>query len=161
MKHENHLHNYACPILFFTVTGKAWGIKLKWVREIVPAVGLAPVPNANDFVAGVVNIRGDVVSVLDAASLLQGNGSNHGGNRIILLDVAGPPVGLAVDGVKTVETTVPEAFTEPPRNNSEAVSKQYISGVTTWNGSRIPLLDIPALVINLQDDIPYIKEARV
>lgn len=160
MKPENALRGYALPILFFQVTGKTWGTQLKWVREVVTARRLTTLPNASDFTAGVINIRGDVISVLDTASLLKDNRSKHGWNRIILLDTTGPPVGLAVDGVTAVKTVMPETFTKPIPADSETTSRQYVSGVTTWNGNRIPLLDIPIMVTHLQNDIPYIKEAR-
>ncbi len=151
---------YALPILFFHVTGRTMGTDLSWVREVVNARELTPLPNASRFVAGVVNIRGDVVSVLDTASLLKNRESSHEWERIILLDSPGAPVGLAVESVIAVQSVMPEAFITVSESDLNDIPEEYISGVTSWQGSRVPLLNIPALIAHLQKNIPYIKEAR-
>jgi purine-binding chemotaxis protein CheW len=151
---------YALPILFFEVAGRAWGTELKWIREIVTARKLTPMPNSTEFVAGLVNIRGEVISVIDTASLLKGAGSDKNWKRIIMLDTPGAPAGLAVKGVSAVQAVMPEIFQEPSSVDSTQNQEQYISGITVWNNQKIPLLDIPTLISHLQKNIPHLKEAR-
>jgi len=106
--------------------GPVASMRLKWIREIVTARKLTPLPNASDFVAGVVNIRGDVVSVLDTASLLQGRKSSQKWERIILIDTSGAPVGLAVESVSAVQAVMPESFMATPETDSETILGKYI-----------------------------------
>ncbi len=151
---------YALPILFFNVAGRIMGTDLSWIREVVTARELTPLPNASRFVAGVVNIRGDVVSVLDTVSLLKNREASQEWGRIILLDFPGAPVGLAVENVLAVQAVMPETFTTALESDLNDIPEDYISGITSWQGSRVALLHVPALVAHLKKNIPYIKEAR-
>ncbi len=161
MRHsKSNMPGYALSILFFQVAGRLLGTDLKWVREVVPARQLSHIPNANSFVAGVVNIRGDVISVLDARFLLKNQDSDMRWDRIILIDTTGAPVGLAVDTVLSVQAVMPETFSAISKSDLDYMPEQFISGVTSWNSERIPLLHIPALMAHLQKNIPHTKEAR-
>lgn len=151
---------YALPILFFRVAGMTLGTDLRWVREVVNARELTPLPNANSFVAGVVNIRGDVISVLDTASLLNNRITKERWERIVLLDTPGAPVGLAVESVMAVQAVMPETFSAVSRSDLNDIPEEYISGVTKWHSSRVSLLNISALVSHLKENTPYTKEER-
>ncbi len=157
-KADSRLPGYAVPILFFKISGITVGTELHWVREIVTARTLTPVPNANDFVSGVVNIRGEVISVLDTSSLCLGRQAK-GHTRIILLDTKDAPIGLAVESVISVNSVLPESFTTPSPEDLNGIPEEYISGITIFNNRRTALLHIPAVLQNIQRDIPHLKEA--
>jgi chemotaxis signal transduction protein len=74
-----------------------YGLDLLDVREVVPEPALTPLPGAPRAVLGVINLRGDVVPVLDTASLLGLRALEH----VAFVSVAeadGGPAGLATDG---------------------------------------------------------------
>ncbi len=155
---SSKMPGYAVPILFFNISDVTAGAELSWIREIVTARRLTRVPNANDFVSGVVNIRGEVISVLDTSALCFGRKSqNH--SRIILLDTRDAPLGLAVDNVSAVHSVLPESFTTADQDEKHGIPPEYISGVTIFEGSRTPLLDIPALLKHIHKNFPHFKEA--
>ena len=141
---------YALPILFFRIADTILGTELKWIREVVTARQLTPLPNSNNFVAGVVNIRGDVISVLDTASLLHIK-SDKEPERILLLDIHGAPVGLAVQHVISVQAVMPEAFSTITRTDAKDIPAEYISGITSSEKDRVPLLNIPKLISHIED----------
>ena len=150
---------YAVPILFFTVADQTLGTELKWVKEVVTSRNLMPLPNANSFVAGVVNIRGDVISVIDSSAILFGEQQdNH--QRIIILDINGAPAGLAVQDVSAVQPVVPEAFEALSAEHNPIIPAQYISGLMAWENGQVPVIDIPVLLEHLESENPSIKEAR-
>lgn len=52
-------------IVEFMIGGEYYGIELKFVREIYPLKKITPLFSAPDFIAGIVNVRGEIISVVD------------------------------------------------------------------------------------------------
>jgi purine-binding chemotaxis protein CheW len=74
-----------------------YGLDLLDVREVVPGPVLTPLPGAPRAVLGVINLRGDVVPVLDTAQLLGLGGLGHVA-FVAVAETDGGPAGLATDG---------------------------------------------------------------
>lgn len=55
----------AIEILEFTLAGERYGVETRFVREVSPLRELTPVPCTPAFVAGIINVRGELVSVID------------------------------------------------------------------------------------------------
>ena len=149
---------YAVPIIFFTVADQTLGAELKWVKEVVTSRDLTPLPNANSFVAGMINIRGDVISVLDTAALLFDKPQKVY-QRIIILDINGAPAGLAVEGVSAVRQVVPEAFVALSSSHDSPIPAQYLSGLLAWENGHVPVIDIPVLIKHLENQSPGTNKA--
>lgn len=88
-------------IMEFVVGNSRWGVDIRWVREIVPVRGMTPLPNGIPPLAGVMNVRGDVVPVLDGRKVLAG--AEEGGGRTVLVLVRGDEIiGLLIDAVSEI-----------------------------------------------------------
>lgn len=87
--------------LVVTSGGTAFGIPVHQVREVVRPSGLTPVPGAPVIQAGLVNVRGAIVTVLDLHALRTGERAVTPGS-IVLVQHGARPVGLAVDRVQDV-----------------------------------------------------------
>lgn len=103
------------PLQWLVITsgGDALGIPVEQVREVVRPGGLSPVPGAPVIQAGIVNVRGTIVTVFDLAALRTGARAVAPGS-IVLLEHGARPVGLAVDTVQDVRVARPGQPGAPP-----------------------------------------------
>jgi purine-binding chemotaxis protein CheW len=127
-------------LVCFTLGGQQFGVPIRSVKESVPFRPITRVFLVPPFVAGLINLRGEVVAVLDLARLL---GLPHrvreGEAAIVILrglPAAGAraqghaAAGLLVDRLTGVRDVAEEAV-RPPPPTLEADAASYLSGVAT------------------------------
>src|SRR6056297_403074 len=82
-------------LLLFSLSGETFGITVSSVSEILDPIPRTEVPNADDFAAAVVNVRGAIVPLIDIRRRLRIRvASKAGDSRIVVLDVP-------IDGTQT------------------------------------------------------------
>jgi purine-binding chemotaxis protein CheW len=93
-------------LLLFRAGGQVFAVEAGSVREILPASQATRIPGASGAVCGLINVRGLLVTVVDAARAagLGGSGEGADSGSIILVERAGRPVGLAVEEVLDLVT---------------------------------------------------------
>jgi purine-binding chemotaxis protein CheW len=102
------------PLLRCVVGDDAYGIPLDWVAEIVRYVQVTRVADLPEMLAGVINVRGQVVAVIDArARFGHAPTPPRRGTAIVLTRAAGRHAGLIVDHVKDVVVAPRGALREP------------------------------------------------
>jgi purine-binding chemotaxis protein CheW len=127
--------------LVLPVAGDAYALRLEDVREVVPRPALAPLPGAPSSVLGVMNLRGDVVPVLDTAALL-GTGRVQVARYVAVTETPRGLAGLAGDGEPRTATLGERAgASELP----DAVGRYAFEGGIISLLALTPLLD-PARV---------------
>ena len=89
--------------LLFGVAGHTYGCEIDVVREIVPFRRCTRLPGAPDYVCGLINLRGTVVTVLDLGLRLGGAAVDRGDGSVILVEQGGRLVGLGVDELRDVQ----------------------------------------------------------
>ena len=138
-------------VLEFRLAHERYAVETRCVREVQPLVDLARVPCTPHFMAGVVNVRGRVVPVIDLKKLFalpdQGLTDLH---RVILLESNGMELGLLADTVVDVRV-IPVDTVQASLATLTGIRGEYLKGVT---GERVVLLDAqrilsdPRLVID-------------
>ena len=124
----------------FRVGGLVCALPSGTVREILPAGHATRIPGAASAVAGLVNVRGRMVTAVDAHAVL---GQVAGEEQaLLLLDRQGSAAGLRVGEVLD--------FLEAPGAaagaDTGAVDPRLVRGTGSWNGQPMLLLDIDALL---------------
>jgi purine-binding chemotaxis protein CheW len=137
-------------VTLFQLRGLTWATELKWIREVVPATGINPLPNSSPFVAGMINIRGEIIPVFhmdkillshNEASLTEGNG------KILLIHDDGKDLGILVDRVLRVETVNSEDLFPLSSVSGGPWKHDFVRLLMKHDSfSEIPLLDVPQLV---------------
>ncbi len=124
-----------------------FGLDIGYVQEINRTSGLTRVPLAANCVRGVMNLRGEVVTMLDLRTLL-GLPSDRSSlaKRNLILKCDGDIFGVCVDGVADILTIESDAITAPPSNLSINESK-LIKGVYQSDTVLIMLID-PKEILN-------------
>ncbi len=93
-----------CSYLTFTLGREEYGFVITSVREIILRRHITHVPNTKDFVAGIMNLRGMVIPVVDAKRKLGFAGTEDKAENIIILENDGMVTGVLVDSVKDILT---------------------------------------------------------
>ncbi len=128
------------PFVVFSLANEAYGIATGDVREVQPLHDLTPVPCAPSFVAGVINVRGSIYSVLDIRSLVGAPAQRIGATAsVILVDAADLQVGILADAVRGATRVAVNEIKPPPA----ALKDGYIQGVTK---DMLIILDLAALL---------------
>lgn len=134
MEQERHL-------VVFTLGGEEYGVSIQEVREILRVPDISRVPQAAPHVRGVINVRGQVLPVVDLRSRLGLEPSDvTATSRVLLVETQERVVGLLVDGVSQV-LRVPESTLDGGEEMA-ASSADYVEGLAQFDSRLIILLDI-------------------
>ena len=134
----------------FSLNGEIYGIDVMQVQEVLRMTPIAPVPGAPHFVLGIVNLRGNVVTVVDARvrfGLMPKESDEF--TRIIIIEAQDVVIGLLVDAVAEVVEVPSKTIETSPSIGGEDRSK-YIKGVQTRKDSLLILIDLDLLLV--EDD---------
>jgi len=126
----------------FQMDREAYGINVTQVREVLRVTEIAPVPGAPDYVLGIINLRGNVVTVVDTRKRFGLSSAElDDSSRIVIIDVEEQEVGILVDSVAEVVDLRASAIEVPPNVGGDDASK-YIQGVTSRDGELLILVDL-------------------
>ncbi|HXF24263.1 MAG TPA: chemotaxis protein CheW [Gemmatimonadaceae bacterium] len=99
--------------LVFRVAGRAYACQVSAVREVVPLGRVTRLPGAPDSVLGLINVRGSIVTVVNAGAVLHPHDAGAPLRMVLIADVGVRGVGLAVERVADVRALRPEeGYTE-------------------------------------------------
>ena len=96
--------------LLFGVAGRLCACDLDAVREIVPARAATRLPGAPEWVRGLINLRGTLVTVVDLAVRFGSADGAAGTRAIIVAEAAGKTFGIGVDEVRNVQSVAEDAL---------------------------------------------------
>ena len=130
----------------FTLENEIYGINVMQVQEVLREVEVAPVPGAPHYVLGIINLRGNVVSVIDARTRFGlPTKESDDMTRIIVIEVQQQIIGILVDSVaEVVDINRNEVDSAPNVGNSE--SAKYIDGVVSRGDMLLILVDLNKLL---------------
>ena len=128
----------------FSLAGQAYGVDIGRVREVLAEVQIEPVPGAPTAVLGVINLRGQIVTVLDLRAWL-GREPMTKVARVMVLEHAGAMLGLAVDAVSDVLRLTPDAIKPVPRSG-DSLRPDFIEGLTAREDGLLTLVNFDALL---------------
>ncbi|MBD3669940.1 MAG: purine-binding chemotaxis protein CheW [Gammaproteobacteria bacterium] len=130
----------------FFLADEKYGVPVAQVREVLRYSEITPVPGAPDYVIGIINLRGNVVTVLDTRkrfALPQVEVDDS--TRVVIIEVEDQVVGILVDQVSEVmRLNTEEIETAPNVGNDE--SSKYIQGVASRDGNLLILVDLHKLL---------------
>lgn len=130
----------------FKLEGELYGINVIQVQEVLRVTEIAPVPGAPDYVLGIINLRGNVVTVIDTRRRFMLNEREIDDNtRIVIIEVMGQIVGLLVDGVAEVVYLRESEVESAPDVGSDESSK-YIQGVVSRESGLLIMVDVNKLL---------------
>lgn len=91
-------------MLVFSIAGRARCAPVEAVREIVPITATTRLPGAPSYVRGLINLRGTLITVMDAALCLYGVVADDASASILLVEHRGRVAGVIVDNVFDIQS---------------------------------------------------------
>jgi purine-binding chemotaxis protein CheW len=137
--------------LEFCIGAEEYAIPLLMVREVISVPETTPIPKSPPHFLGIMNLRGQVISVVDMRKklkIVQKNESDKD-EAVIIVDIGGLNIGVVVDSINKVLAFSKEELCEMPEVDQQ-INTKYILGVYKKDHSLTILLDI-AKVLDVQD----------
>ena len=139
----SHAAGETLDVLEFKLAYENYGIELPFIQEVLPLKSLTPIPGTPPFVVGIINVRGQVFSVLDLKKIfeLPEKGLSDS-NKVIIIRYNGAEFGILTDtvvGIRTIQNV--EIQTSLP--TLTGVRQEYLKGITR---EQLILLDASKLL---------------
>jgi purine-binding chemotaxis protein CheW len=130
----------------FRLDNETYGINVMQVQEVLRYTEIAPVPGAPPYVLGIINLRGNVVTVIDTRlrfGLAQTETTDQ--TRIVIIETENQVVGILVDAVAEVVYLRQSEIETTPNVGNEETAK-FIQGVCHKNEELLILVDLEKMM---------------
>jgi purine-binding chemotaxis protein CheW len=133
-------------VVGFRIGRETFGLPISIVREIVRVPEITSVPNAPDYIEGVINLRGRIIPVVDLRKRF-GEPVNEPSkkHRIVVVEIESRRIGLLVNSASEV-LKIPPSEIEAPNNVFQEGELDYITGVGKLRGRLVILLDLSRIL---------------
>ncbi len=129
-------------LVIFQLGREEFAVEVTQVREIIRMQDITKMPNAPPFVEGIINLRGQIIAVIDLAGRMNMERSETDAEtRIIVVEVGDIKVGMIVDSVSEVMRISTDDI-EPSPALAADVEAVYIKGVVKLENRLLILLDL-------------------
>ena len=133
-------------LISFEVGGEEYGMEILRVKEVIRLREIIRLPRAPSFVKGIINLRGDVIPIIDLRDRFGLEHQEYSTmTRVIVVDVEGRLVGMVVDAASQV-VRIPADQIEPPPPIVGGLSAEYIKGVGKLDERLVILLNIDRIL---------------
>lgn len=160
MSEQKVIQDAELQAVIFRLGKEEYGIDIHQVIEIVPLGTITRLPTENSSLIGVINLRGQVIPVMDLNKNL-GLGLDHSyqkSARIIITEIRSYPVGFIVDEVPEILKIPLNSLAQTPDLIQGKIQGEFIKGVAKSNERLIVVLEIDKLV-NI-DEITHVDELK-
>ena len=142
--------------LSFKLGQEEYCLDILSVQEIRGYDTVTSIANTPDFIKGVINLRGNIVPIVDMRIKFRLSEARYDATTIvIILNLNKKMIGIVVDSVSDVIALPVEAIREAPRFGS-AINTEFISGMATVDGNMLIVVDIQKLLSS--DDLQLIDQ---
>lgn len=134
----------------FGVANELFGVDILMVQEIVKDVTITAIPDSPDFIEGVVNLRGNIIPVIDLKKRLKlpdTQSSETDEVWIIILDIGGRVTGFVVDRVTSVVKVPVNSIRPAPELVVTGLDSDYIRGVCKQGQKLLAILDFNKILL--------------
>ena len=132
----------------FKCSDEIYGISNKYVNEIIGLSQITKVPETQDYLIGLINLRGKIIPVIDVRIRFGKEPLEYNDRTcVIVIDVKSTVIGLIVDAIDEVAAFAENEITPPPSVSDLAMqAKKYVFGIGRVNGEVKLLLDPDKLI---------------
>lgn len=129
-------------VLIFKLNDEHFAVETARVQVINDMMEVTRVPKAPSYIKGLINLRGNIISLLDINLLLNIEKKDQGEENIVILNVGEEQVGICVDEVEEV-IEVEEDKIETLKDEK---GENYIKGIINFGDKIVTMIDIDKLI---------------
>ncbi|MBQ3923113.1 MAG: purine-binding chemotaxis protein CheW [Spirochaetales bacterium] len=136
-------------LVTFKISNETYAIDIMEVNEIVKLTEITPIPNAPDFVDGIITLRGQIIPIVDLNKRFNFAPRTYTEEdelfrAIVIIRVQDMTIGILIDQVNRV-IPIDRNQIQPPPQMVSGVGAEFISGVVKQNDNLFVILDIQKL----------------
>lgn len=146
---ENRSNNEINRFIEFGLGKENYAVSLLMVREVISVPETTPIPKSPIHFLGIMNLRGQVISVIDLRKKLKIESKCDKEEVVIIVDIGGSSIGVVVDSINKVLAFSSDDVSEMPMVEGQ-INTHFILGVYKKEDSLTVLLDI-AKVLSSKD----------
>jgi len=137
--------------LIFSIGKESYGIDIKYVIEIIGIEPITEVPQLENYIKGVINLRGKIIPVMDVRLKFKKEEKEYDDRTcIIVVEIEGICIGLIIDRVLEVVSIDENNISPPPKiSSNKDNANKYIKGIGKMENEVRLLIDCHKL---LEDD---------
>lgn len=142
-------------------TGKEYfGINISYVNEIIMMQPITAIPEAEDYIKGLINLRGKIIPVIDVRTRFKMESQEYTDRTcIIVINVKTTVIGLIVEQIAEVDTISEDDIVPPPSlGHKEHEHSKYVYGLAR-TGDSVKLLIDPEKLIK-DEDLEVIEDIQ-
>lgn len=144
-------------LVVFDLAGENYGVDINAVREIIRIQQVTHVPDAPEYVEGVMNLRGNVIPVIDLRKRLGLKvTAATTESRVVVVDIAGQGIGVIVDAVREV-LRIANSAVEPASAVITTEDSFYLQGIAKLQNRLLILLDIERALSEQVDELRAVR----
>lgn len=148
-------------VVVFCLKEEEFAIDIQQMREVLKPIYITPLPHSADFIEGVINLRGEIIPVIDLRKRFGINQESLAEKkRIMIIEIADNLLGIIVDQVLEVLHLSGNQIQSPPQG-LYGTKSDFISGIGKKDNRFIIILS-PAQIISCEEkiDIRSLKELK-
>lgn len=146
-------------LVVFKIEKEEFGIEINDVREIIRMEDVTAMPGTEDYILGVINLRGKIVVVIDLAKKLGVAVREKDKNtRVLIVDIEGNTMGMVVDSCNEVLRITGDKIEPAPEIITKKFKSDYINGVGIIDERLLILLDLSKVLD--EKDLGHIKSVE-
>lgn len=134
----------------FLIGGETYGVEVLQVQEIIGMTPITFVPNAMNFMKGVINLRGTVVPVIDMRLKLNLDERQYDVSTVIIVvEVKERMIGIIVDSVSDVVSLPVNSIQDTPHFTSK-IETDFVKGIGQLDENLVIILDVGRILTNAE-----------
>jgi len=138
-------------LIAFMIGDQVYGVEITTVREIRAWNGATSLPNTQEFIRGVINLRGTIVPIFDLrARFGDGLTSTTKNHVVVVMSVGEKWVGILVDAVSDILTISKRDVHKVPEGDN--MDTELLNGIVTHDNRMVGLIDLPAIVAGVKSE---------
>lgn len=123
----------------FVMGDELYGVDIFNTQEIIRIPEITPIPNSLEYVEGIINLRGDIIPVINLEKKFHMVSATQDKKEIIIIKSQATKLGILVNKVFRV-VQVEDNEVAPPPSILSGIEEEYIQGVTRIDGERLVIL---------------------
>jgi len=144
------LNDHVQQLVAFYLSKEEYGVAITQVQEVIRKIPITRIPGMQDFIEGVVNLRGRIIPVIDLRTRFGfARRSDSDKTRIIVTKAVNQIMGLVVDGVSEV-VNLHDDQVDPIPPTISSINAEYLSGVGKLENRLVILLNLECLLNDLE-----------